>query len=372
MCPGACPRGSRTESSKWVDRNEQATPDDPISCDGDQVQFRGVLLISTWLARALSRYALLFVLALLMVTFTILLPHTFPTAFNFRLLSSEKSVVALLALAVLVPLSANHYDLSVGSVLGLVAIITIGFQVKSGLPWKLAVALAIAAAAFIGAVNGLLVTRFRVGSFIATLGVGTVVYGVGLWYTGGEQVNGDLPSGFLQIASTPFGMPLPAIIAVIVATLMWLLYSFTPIGRYLYVIGDNPRAAELVGIPVKRYTFLAFIASGVLAGLSGVILAAELRVGQSAVGPEYLLPAFAAVLFGATSIDPGRVNVWGTLCAVLVLAVAVSGLEQEGAQAYVEPMFNGGMLVIAVAIAAHVTARRKVAKPTLGTPTRHQ
>jgi ribose transport system permease protein len=153
---------------------------------------------------------------------------------------------------------------------------------------------------------------------------------------------------------------------------MWLLYSFFPIGRYLYIIGDNPRAAELIGIPVKRYTFLAFVASGVLTGLSGVILAAELRVGQSAVGPEYLLPAFAAVLFGATSINPGRVNVWGTITAVLVLAVAVSGLEQEGAQAYVEPMFNGGMLIIAVAIAAHVTARNgvgtKVAKPSPDVP----
>ena len=332
----------------------------------------GVPPISTWIARILSRNALLVVLALLIVTFTLLLPHTFPTAFNFRLLSSEKSVVALLALAVLVPLSANHYDLSVGSVLGLVAIITIGFQVNSGMPWKLAVALAIAAAALVGAINGLLVTRFRVGSFIATLGVGTVVYGVGLWYTGGEQVNGNLPNEFLQIASPLFGMPLPAIIALVVATLMWLLYSFFPIGRYLYIIGDNPRAAELIGIPVKRYTFLAFVASGVLTGLSGVILAAELRVGQSAVGPEYLLPAFAAVLFGATSINPGRVNVWGTISAVLVLAVAVSGLEQEGAQAYVEPMFNGGMLVIAVAIAAHVTARNgvgtKVAKPSPDVP----
>ena len=127
--------------------------DNPISGDGDDVQFRGVLLISTWLTRILSRNALLVVLALLIVTFTLLLPHTFPTAFNFRLLSSEKSVVALLALAVLVPLSANHYDLSVGSVLGLVAIITIGFQVNSGMPWKLAVALAIAVAAFVGALE---------------------------------------------------------------------------------------------------------------------------------------------------------------------------------------------------------------------------
>jgi ribose transport system permease protein len=237
------------------------------------------------------------------------------------------------------------------------------------LPWGAAAALGIAAAAGVGAINGVLITRLRVGSFIATLGVGTVVYGIGLWYTGGEQVNGDLPDGFLAIASTPLGIPFPAIVTLLAAVLLWLLYSYLPVGRCLYVVGDNPRAAELVGIPVKRYTFFAFVASAVLTACSGVILAAELRVGQSAVGPEYLLPAFAAVLFGATSIEPGRVNVWGTVLAVLVLAVAVSGLQQEGAEAFVEPLFNGGMLVAAVAISAHVAARRQVDAELVTNPT---
>jgi ribose transport system permease protein len=304
------------------------------------------------------------VLFVLLVTFTILLPDTFPTAFNFRTILSEKSVVALLALAVLVPLSAGHYDLSVGSVLGLAHILAIGLQVKNGLPWGVAVAATLVATALIGAVSGILVTRFRVGSFIATLGVGTVVYGIGLWYTGGEQLNGDLADGFLAIAARRFGVPFPAIVTLCIAVLMWIFYAYLAAGRYLYVIGDNPRAAELVGIPVKRCTFASFVASGLLAGLSGVILAAELRAAQSAIGPEYLLPAFAAVLFGATSIDPGRVNVWGTIVAVLVLAVAVSGLQQIGAKAYVEPLFNGGMLIIAVAIAAHVTARRQASTKT--------
>ena len=307
----------------------------------------------------MSRNALLVVLILLLVAFSILLPNTFPTAFNFRTVLNEKSIVALLALAVLVPLSAGHYDLSVGSVLGLAHILTIGLQVKNGLPWELSVFLAVAISGLVGAVSGILVTRFRVGSFIATLGVGTVVYGIGLWYTGGEQLNGDLPDGFLAIASRVGGVPFPAIIALLVAVAMWLVYSYSLAGRYLYVIGANPRAAELVGIPVRAFTFSSFVASGLLTGLAGVILAAELRAAQSAIGPEYLLPAFAAVLFGATSIDPGRVNVWGTVLAVLVLAAAVSGLQQLGAKAYVEPLFNGGMLVVAVAIAAHVTARRQ-------------
>ena len=131
-------------------------------------------------ARALSRNALLLVLILLLAIFSALLPSTFPTAFNFRTILSEKSVVALLALSVLVPLSANQYDLSVGYLLGIVHILAIGLQVKNGLPWQVAVVIAVAAAMIVGIVNGLLVTRFKVGSFIATLGSGTVTYGIGL------------------------------------------------------------------------------------------------------------------------------------------------------------------------------------------------
>ena len=193
-----------------------------------------------WIVRAVSRNALLVVLVLLIVIFSALLPSTFPTAFNFRTLLSEKSVVALLALSVLVPLSANQYDLSVGYLLGIVHILAIGLQVKNGLPWEAAVVLAIAAAVIVGVVNGLLVTRFKVGSFIATLGTGTVTYGIGLWYTGGEQVNGILPPAFLAIASAPFGVPFPAIMTAVVALAMWWLYSYLPLGRYLYVVGDNP------------------------------------------------------------------------------------------------------------------------------------
>ena len=173
-----------------------------------------------------------------------------------------------------------------------------------GCPGKAAVVLAIAAAVIVGAVNGLLVTRFKVGSFIATLGTGTVTYGIGLWYTGGEQVNGILPPAFLAIASAPFGVPFPAIATAVVALAMWWLYSYLPLGRYLYVIGDNPRAAELISIPVQRYLFLCFVASATLAGLAGVVFAAELRVGQSAVGPEYLLPAFAACSSGRPRSTP--------------------------------------------------------------------
>jgi ribose transport system permease protein len=138
------------------------------------------------------------------------------------------------------------------------------------------------------------------------------------------------------------------------------VFDYLPLGRLLYVIGASPRAAELTGIPRTFSVTTAFGASGTIAAFAGVILQAQLRVGQSTVGQELLLPAFTGALLGATAIRPGRPNVWGTVLAVSVLAVAVSGLTQLGAPFFVENLFNGGMLLLAVGLAAYTQRRREL------------
>jgi ribose transport system permease protein len=212
--------------------------------------------------------------------------------------------------------------------------------------------------AFVGLLNGLLVTRIRIDSFIATLGTGTVLYGLNAWYTGGQQVLGDLPPEFLAISGNIGIVPTPALYVLVVSLALWLVFEFLPLGRYLYVLGASPRAAELNGISAKRYVTLGFVAAGTLAAFAGVVLQSQLQVGQSSVGQEYLLPAFTAALLGATSIRPGRVNVWGTVLAVAVLAVTVAGLNQLGAPFFVEPLFNGSMLILAVGLAVQAAQRR--------------
>jgi ribose transport system permease protein len=209
-------------------------------------------------------------------------------------------------------------------------------------------------------VNGLLVTRFRVSSFIATLGTGTFVYGLSQLYTRGEQIVGrKFAPGFLLFSENAWGVPVALIIVLVIAVLLWITFEYLVHGRRLYVIGANPRAADLTGIPSARYKLIAFVVSGTIAGVAGVVLGAQLRVGQATVGADFLLPAFAGALLGATSVRPGRVNVWGTILAVAVLAVAVSGLQQLGAAFYVEPLFNGAMVVIAVGLAEYARSRRE-------------
>ena len=143
------------------------------------------------------------------------------------------------------------------------------------------------------------------------------------------------------------------------ASLLWVVFDYLPLGRYLYVLGASPRAAELNGISAKRYVTLAFVAAGTLAAFAGVVLQSQLQVGQSSVGQELMLPAFTGALLGATAIRPGRVNVWGTVLAVAVLAVTVAGLNQLGAPFFVEPLFNGAMLILAVGLAMETQQRRE-------------
>jgi ribose transport system permease protein len=305
-------------------------------------------------------WGLLIVLIGLIVLFTALKPDTFPTAFNIRSILNNKAISAMVALAAMIPIAANRFDLSVAFNLGLAQMLAIGLQ-GLGIPWPIVVVLLLALGAVVGYVNGILVTVVGIDSFIATLGTGTILLGINQWYSGGMQVLAPLPQSFLDLSAVVYGVPLPAVYVLVISVAMWLVFEYLPIGRFIYVLGVSPRAAQLNGISERRYITGALVASGVLSSFAGIVLQSQLQVGQSTVGQEYLLPAFTAVLLGATAIKPGRVNVWGTIVAVLVLAVTVAGLNQLGAPYFVEALFNGATLVIAVGLAVTATRRQTVA-----------
>jgi ribose transport system permease protein len=313
------------------------------------------------LVHVFAVWNLAILLALLIAAFGILKGDTFLTAFTFQSMVNSRSINALVALAVMIPLAANQFDLSAASVLGISQVLANGLQTQQHLPWPVAILLCLLFGGVIGFVNGVLVTRVKINSFIATLGSGTFLLGMNQWYTGGRQVVGVLAHDFTLISSRlgNTGIPATVLYLLVIAGILWLVFDYLPAGRFLYVIGDSPRAAELTGIPVGRCITSAFIASGVLAAFAGVVLQAQLQVGQSTVGQELMLPAFTGALLGATAIRPGRPNVLGTLLAVAVLAVAVAGLTQLGAPFFVENLFNGAMLVLAVGLAVATHQRRE-------------
>lgn len=306
--------------------------------------------------RYISTYGLPLLLLGLFVLFSLLLPRTFPTEFNIRSMLSDKSIIALLALAEMVPVATNSFDLSIGWGIGLYHILTVGL-IRQDVPWPLVVAFVLGVGLLVGTINGLLVTRAGIDPFIASLGVGTFLFGVSLWYAP-QQIVAPMPPELKALVGSPFGIPLPFVYVVIVAAVLWIMFERLPLGRFLYMLGANQRAAELTGISPRRYITFAFQVSGVITAFAGIVLGVKLGVAQTAIGLDFLLPAFVAVLLGSTTIRPGRVNVLGTLVAVFVIAVAVAGLQQLGAQFWVEPMFNGIMLVASVGLAAYAARRR--------------
>ncbi|MBY5334852.1 ABC transporter permease [Rhizobium leguminosarum] len=311
------------------------------------------------IGRLIPVYGLVILTVGLIVIFSILLPDTFPTLLNVRSIVSDKAIIALLSLAAMIPMASGRIDLTVGYGIVLWHILAISLQTAYGLPWPVAVVIVLALGILTGFINGLLVEVAKIDSFIATLGTGTVLYALALWHTGGRQVVGVLPDGFYALNGTMlFGLPITGFYVLLIAVCMWIVLEYLPIGRYLYAIGANPKAAALNGIPVRKFVIGAFVTSGLLAALTGVLLASKLRIGQASVGLEYLLPALVGAFLGSTTIKPGRVNVWGTLIGVIILAVGISGIQQFGGSFFVEPLFNGVTLLIAIGIAGYAQRKR--------------
>ncbi len=300
----------------------------------------------------------LFTVALI-VFFSLILPDTFPTMLNVRSILNDKSIIAILSLAAMIPMMAGRIDLTVGYGIVLWHVLAVALQTKMGFSWPVACVIVILFGCILGLINGFLVELAQIDSFIATLGTGTILYAIALWYSEGRQVIGVLPRGFTDLyAAMPLGIPISTFYVAFLALVLWAVTEYLPIGRYLYAIGANQRAAILNGIPTRRYVIGSFVASGVLGAIAGILLAARLRIGQASVGLEFLLPALVGAFLGSTTIKPGRVNVWGTIIGVAILAIGIAGIQQLGGDFYIEPLFNGITLLIAIGLAGYAQRRR--------------
>ncbi|WP_329535967.1 ABC transporter permease [Streptomyces sp. NBC_01450] len=309
----------------------------------------------------IGRYGLLALTGLLFLVFSLALPRIFPTLDTVDAILSTQSIPAVLALAATVPIVTGNFDLSLGYGLGLAHVMVMRLVVNDGWPWPLACLAVILGGAVVGVLNGVIVEFGRIDSFIATLGTGSMLYAVTGWITDGARIvpgPQGLPTAFTDLYDSTFlGLPLPAFYVLGLAVALWLVLERLPFGRCLYVIGSNPRAADLIGIPTRRYSVHAFTASGLIVGLAGVLLAAQQQIGNPSVGLDYLLPAFAAALLGSTALKPGRPNAMGTVVAVAVLAVGLTGIGQMGAGFWTIPLFYGATLLVAVGLSGY-SARR--------------
>ncbi len=305
-----------------------------------------------------ERFALIGVWILLIGFFVIVVPDTFPTTANLSNMLGSQAVLLILALGLIIPLRANIYDLSVASVLTLSAVIVAATNVNNGWPiWQSAI-LAIFAGMLVGVINGFIVTRFDIDPFIVTLGIGTVVVGITYIISGSRTISGVDPALSKVMLSKPFlGIPVDFYYALALCFVVWYIFEYTAFGQRLLFVGQNADVARLNGVAVPRLRWLALICSATIAAVAGVVYVGTTSSADPVSGAGFLLPAFAAAFLGSTTLRIGRFNPWGTLIAVYFLVTGITGLQLMGAQQYVQQLFYGGALVIAVVLSKIVRAR---------------
>jgi ribose transport system permease protein len=293
------------------------------------------------------------------VIFALWTPQSFLSSGVWRTLLDAESITALAALAALIPLVTGGFNLAVGAEVGIAGIISAYLLARAGLPVGVTVVLTLAAGALIGLVSGLIITKAKIDSFIATLGMSSVLLAGMSWLSDSQQIL-DLGTTFRKLALTQlFGITLPVYLLLLVAFIAWYLLERTPMGRRMYAAGFNPDGARLAGVNVARLQIGSLMAGGVTAALAGILLTARINSGDPTVGPGLLLPALTAVFLGSTQFRGGRFNVWGTVVAVYVLAVGIKGLQLVGAPSWINELFNGLALLVAVGMSRwERTARR--------------
>ena len=298
-----------------------------------------------------QRLALPVVWLLVIALFGALEPDTFLTAANIQTILGSQAVLAVLALGLLLPLTAGDYDLSVASVLSLSAMVTALLNVNQGWPIGLALAAALTAAAIVGVVNGALVVFLDLDSLITTLGTGAFVSGLVLWISGSETVGGVSDSLVNPVIVWDFlGIPLAFWYGLALCAALWYVLELTPLGRRLLFTGRGRSVARLSGVRVGRARFGALVAAATVAGAAGVLYAGTIGGADPSSGADFLLPAFAGAFLGATTITPGRFNPWGTLVAIYFLITGVTGLQLLGVESFVQQLFYGGALVVALVV----------------------
>lgn len=310
--------------------------------------------------RALSfrNISAVYIFVVMFVVFSIWIPDRFLQIGVWRSILDAEALTGLAALAALIPLVTGSLNLAIGAQVGFTAILSAWLLAKAGLPIVIQLPLVLVVGALIGWVTAVVITRLRVEPIVATLAMSSILLAGMAWVSGSQQIL-DLGPSYRTLATTQWaGVTVPVYILFAVALVSWYVLERTPIGRRMYASGFNPDSARLAGVGVTRIQTGALMAGGAIAALAGALLTSRLNAGDPTVGPSFLLPALTAVFLGSTQFRGGRFNVWGTLVAMYVLAVGIKGLQLGGSPRWVNDLFYGVALILAVALSQWETRGR--------------
>jgi len=287
-------------------------------------------------------------LVIITVILSIMSPN-FLTLDNVFNVLRQVSINALIAFGMTFVILTGGIDLSVGSILALASALTAG-MLASGMDPLLTVLLGLLAGAFMGALNGLIITKGKVAPFIATLATMTVFRGLTLVYTDGRPITGLNESTMVELMGRGyFGwIPVPIIWMLTTYFILYFILKKTTFGRRVYAIGGNEEASILSGIRVDRVKLWVYSITGTLSALAGIILASRLNSAQPTAGAAYELDAIAAVVLGGTSLSGGKGWIFGTLVGALIIGVLNNGLNLMNVSSFYQQVVKGGVILLAV------------------------
>jgi len=293
-----------------------------------------------------------YLLILVVVVFAIWIPDLFLKTQTIAQIANENAIPGIVALALIVPLAAGVYDLSVGYTLGAVSVWVAWLLGSTSLSPAICIALGLAMALVIGICNGIIVVVMKVDSFIGTLASGSLLTALTLVISGNTPLTQGIGENFTAVAQTKIGQfTLPVFYALVVAVVIWYFLEHRAIGRMAHASGLAPEPARLAGVQVDAIRFGSLVVSGLLAGIGGVLLTATVGGGSPTVGPGYLIPAFGAACLGATQLKGGLFNAWGTVLAVILLGTVYNGLTLAGVPIWTPFVVQGVVLIAALALA---------------------
>ena len=300
----------------------------------------------------LSRYGTVLAAIVIFLGFA-LATGRFVSAANISNILVQISVLMVISSGLTVAVASGEFDLSVGQVAGLAGVLTAGLMVWSHMPVAIAIILPMLAGIGLGIVNGLMVTRLRIPSLIATLAMGPIALGLNYAYDGGDSIYASFPDSFYTIATGRlFGVvPVPIVIAAAIAAVFYVLLNQSRLGRAIVATGANIQAARLSGISVNRCRLIALTLSAFGAAMGGIMLTARLGTGQPGAGEPYLLDSLTAVFLGMTAFKPGRATVQGTIVGVVIIGMLDNGLNLLGAPFYLQNEVRGVVMIAAVSLA---------------------
>ena len=308
------------------------------------------------LSHFLSAWGAVISMIVAFVIFSILQPSFFFTLNNVENILRAASITVVIAMGTTFAFSCNVFDLSVGALATLGAAFSLTFMVWYGIPLPLAILLTVVCCMAFGAINAILVLKFKIPAILTTLAMQFIMSGLALTYSGGSVINPNRPGAngqeivmevpelFWKLGKAPWIYIIMLASVAVVA----IFQIYTKHGRYLYMVGANPEAAKLAGINVTAYRTLAFVVTGVFAALGGVLIVARAGTVAANAGGSYLMPAMAAVNIGIAVAGVGKPNAIGTLIGALLIQVVENGLFMLSVPYYSIDIAKGLILILAL------------------------